>query len=238
MIDGLSAAQGATMSRPRRRPEAIAKNKSTSRHAGSARAKKTPAQWAAEDEDVRLMLTFQAGDPAAFTKLIERNQARVFGVIYHFLGDSTDAEDLAQEVFLRVYRTANRYIPAAKFTTWLYRIAANLSLNALRSRGKVKILPLELPDDDGHDGFRREVVDLTTGGPDDGLDSADLEQKIIEAVEKLPENQRIAVILSKYEHMSYEEVAKVMDCSVMAVKSLLSRGRANLRQSLARYLAS
>ncbi len=184
------------------------------------------------------MLAFQGGSAAAFTRLIERNQARVFGVIYHFLGDSSDAEDLAQEVFLRVYRTASRYVPAAKFTTWLYRIAANLSLNALRSRGKVRILPLELPDDDGHGGFRREVVDLTTDGPGAGLDSADLEQKIIEAVGRLPDNQRIAVILSKYEHMSYEEVAKVMNCSVMAVKSLLSRGRANLRQSLARFLSS
>ncbi len=184
------------------------------------------------------MLAFQAGDESAFPKLVERNQARVYGVVYRFLGDAADVEDLVQEVFLRVFRTAPRYSPTAKFSTWLYRIAANLSLNALRSRSKVKISQLEMPDDSGHDSFHREVPDTTSLRPGQMLDRSELAQRIQDAVGKLPDNQRMALILNKYEHMSYESVAKVMGRSVMAIKSLLSRARGNLRHALRDYLAS
>lgn len=193
-------------------------------------------KWAREDEDVQLMLAFQRGDESAFAKLVQRNQSNVFAVIYRFLGDQSDVEDLTQEVFLRVYRTVKRYSPTAKFSTWLYRIAANLSLNAIRAKSKVKIAQLEMPDDGDGDGFYREVADPGGDRPFDHLDGQELQEKIAAAVAELPENQRIAIILNKYEHMSYDQIAEVLGCSMMAVKSLLSRARSNLRQSLAKYM--
>jgi RNA polymerase sigma-70 factor (ECF subfamily) len=192
--------------------------------------------WAREDEDVRLMLAFQAGDESAFPKLVERNQAKVHAVVYRFLGDAGDVEDLAQEVFLRVFRTAWRYSPTAKFSTWLYRIAANLSLNAIRSRSKAKMSQLEMPDSGDGEGFFREVQDHDGPSPQDRLDKDELRERIAHAINDLPDNQRMAIVLNKYEQMSYEDIAAVLDCSVMAVKSLLSRARGNLRQSLERYL--
>jgi RNA polymerase sigma-70 factor (ECF subfamily) len=183
------------------------------------------------------MLAFQAGDESAFEKLVQRNQSNVHAVIYRFLGDQSDVEDLAQEVFLRVYRTADRYVPTAKFTTWLYRIAANLSLNAIRSRSKARVSQLEMPDDDGPaGGFYREVEDTHGESPSDDLDAAELHEQILAAIHSLPENQRIAIILNKFEQMRYDEIAEVLGVSMMAVKSLLSRARNNLRQSLRRFM--
>lgn len=193
-------------------------------------------KWAREDEDVKLMLAFQRGDESAFAKLVERNQSNVFAVIYRFLGDQSDVEDLTQEVFLRVFRTAGRYSPTAKFTTWLYRIAANLSLNAIRARGKVRIAQLEMPDDGDGEGFYREVADADGPRPHEDLDAAELHEQILAAVNQLPENQRVAIILNKYEQMSYDDIAEVLGVSMMAVKSLLSRARSNLRASLSRYV--
>lgn len=194
-------------------------------------------KWTREDPDVKLMLAFQAGDESAFEKLVQRNQSNVHAVIYRFLGDQSDVEDLSQEVFLRVYRTAHRYVPTAKFTTWLYRIAANLSLNAIRSRSKVKIAQLEIPDDSSAaGGFYREVEDTAGDRPSDDMDAAELHEQILMAVHRLPENQRIAIILNKFEQMSYDDIAEVLGVSMMAVKSLLSRARSNLRQSLQRFM--
>lgn len=195
-------------------------------------------KWAREDEDVQLMLAFQRGDESAFPKLVQRNQANVFAVIYRFLGDQSEVEDLTQEVFLRVFRTVRRYSPTAKFSTWLYRIAANLSLNAIRARSKVKIAQLEMPDDGDGDGFYREVEDLSGKQPYEEMDSTETRERIMEAINSLPENQKIAIILNKYEHMSYDDIAEVLGCSMMAVKSLLSRARCNLRQALIRHIKS
>jgi RNA polymerase sigma-70 factor (ECF subfamily) len=182
------------------------------------------------------MLMFQAGDEGAFVKLIERNQARVYGVIHRFLGRNADVDDLVQEVFLRVFRTALRYSPTAKFSTWLYRIAANLSLNAIRSRGKIHLSQLDTPGDEASDGFQREVEDPTAAQPHAAMASRELAGAVEIAIAKLPVNQRVALILNKYEQMNYEDVARIMRCSTMAVKSLLSRARCNLRQSLSQHL--
>jgi RNA polymerase sigma-70 factor, ECF subfamily len=187
------------------------------------------------DPDVHLMMQFQDGDVDAFAQLIRRNQHKVFAVIYRFLGDRTEAEDLTQEVFLRVYRTAGRYEPTAKFSTWLYRIATNISLNAIRNRGRFRAVSLEVRQDDSDD-FQRDIPDDSSPGPDLAMHHEELGRVVMAAIEQLPDQQKSAIILNKYEGLSYEDVAGILDCSVMAVKSLLSRARANLKSKLMPYL--
>lgn len=187
------------------------------------------------DPDVHLMMSFQDGDEAAFEELIRRNQHKVFSIIYRFVGDRAEAEDLSQEVFLRVYRTCGRYEPTAKFSTWLYRIATNISLNAIRNRGRFHAVSLEIKQDD-NDDFHREIADDDAPPPDAAMSDDELARVVMEAIEKLPDQQRTAIILNKYEGLSYEDVATILDCSVMAVKSLLSRARSNLKTRLLPYL--
>ncbi len=183
------------------------------------------------------MLRFQRGDLAAFDELVRRNTPRVHALIYRFLGDPGMVEDLTQEVFLRVFRTAERYQPTAKFSTWLYRIAANLSFNVLRSRKKgtpVSLEHLAGPDQE----HPRQTPDPSAAAPGEDMDHEELSRQVARAIASLPDNQRIAIVLNKYENKSYQEISEVMDCSTMAVKSLLSRARGNLRDELRRYLQS
>jgi RNA polymerase sigma-70 factor (ECF subfamily) len=193
-------------------------------------------RWAREDEDVQLMLRFQQGERDAFDQLVQRNTHKVHALIFRFLGDPSQVEDLTQEVFLRVYRTVLRYQPTAKFSTWLYRIVANLSFNVLRSRRKVHPVQLEVPSSEEGESFYRDVPDDRHESPKADLDAGELRDKVAAAVNNLPENQKIAIILNKYEEKSYEEIAEILDLSTMAVKSLLSRARTNLRGTLMRYL--
>ena len=188
------------------------------------------------DEDAALMLEFQAGREEAFREIVSRNQAKVYSVVFRIIGNHAQAEDLVQEVFLRVFRTADRYKPMAKFTTWLYRVSTNVALNAIRARKKVQILSLELSDSEDGTHRRRDIPDNGTPAPSADLDIAELEAKITEAVDALPENQKASFILNKYEHLNYQEIAEIMDCSTMAVKSLLSRARCNLRDAMRGYL--
>ena len=180
------------------------------------------------------MLAFQAGDESAFTRLVERNQARVYAMVSRFVGQAGWAEDLVQEVFLRVFRTAGRYKATARFSTWLYRIAVNLSLNAVRARSKLRFVPLEAESDQA--SHRHDVADPSAMAPEEVLDGEAMGEIVRQAVDNLPEQQKIAIVLYRYEHLSYEEVAQVMECSTMAVKSLLSRAKANLRDRLSRHL--
>lgn len=182
------------------------------------------------------MLAFQAGQEEAFRTLVQRNQAKVYGMIFRVIGDHAQVEDLTQEVFLRIFRTAGRYQPLAKFSTWLYRIAANVALNAIRAKRKIKLAGLELPDEEDGSSWHRDVPDRRVASPQTGMDAAELRGKLAEAIAGLPENQRIAFTLNQYEHMSYQEIADILDCSTMAIKSLLSRARSNLRDALVRYL--
>ena len=193
-------------------------------------------RWAREDEDVKLMLRFQAGEAEAFDLLVQRNAPKVHTLIYRFLGDPSMVEDLTQEVFLRVYRTSQRYQPTAKFSTWLYRIAANLSFNVLRAKRRGQPVQLEIAYSEDGEPFYRDVPDVRDERPGERLDAEELKGKVGEAIEQLPENQKVAIILNKYEHKSYEEIAQILNCSTMAVKSLLSRARSNLRTSLGRYV--
>ena len=193
-------------------------------------------RWAREDEDVKLMLRFQQGEKAAFEELVRRNAPKVNTLIYRFLGDPGQVEDLTQEVFLRVYRTSQRYQPMAKFSTWLYRIAANLSFNVLRAKRRGQPVQLEIAYSEDGEPFYRDVPDGRHVPPHDHLDAEELRTKVAEAIDQLPENQKVAIILNKYEQKSYEDIAAILDCSTMAVKSLLSRARSNLRTALMRYV--
>ncbi len=184
------------------------------------------------------MLAFQDGREEAFAELVRRNQSKVYAMLFRLIPDHAQVEDLSQEVFLRVFRTARRYRPMAKFSTWLYRIAANVALNAIRSQRKMKFSPLELPDSEDESSWHRDVPDTRLKPPHSDLDAEELQEKLAEAIASLPANQRLAIILNKYEHMSYEDISEVLDCSTMAVKSLLSRARCNLRDALVRYLGN
>jgi RNA polymerase sigma-70 factor (ECF subfamily) len=190
---------------------------------------------AARDYDVSLMLRFQRGDTLAFQELVERNHSRVIGLVYRFVTDSADAEDLAQEVFLRIYRARKSYKPTAKFSTWMFRIAANVSLDALRDRANrrddVSIDRLT----EGTDG-PRSMPDPDTAPPENRLQRTELQEKVRDAIRTLPEKQQIAVILNKYEGLSYADIAETLACSTMAVKSLLARARENLKERLVLYL--
>ncbi len=182
------------------------------------------------------MLRFRDGDESCFEQLVERNAHKVHALVYRFLRDAGQVEDLTQEVFLRIYRTAPRYKPTAKFSTWLYRIVANLSFNVLRSRRRSHTVPLEMVSSEDGETFSWDLTDETYDAPASGLDTEELGQQIAEAVEQLPENQKIAIVLNKYENKSYEEISQVLGISTMAVKSLLSRARSNLREALRRYV--
>jgi RNA polymerase sigma-70 factor, ECF subfamily len=188
--------------------------------------------WESKDlpsED--LMLKIAGGDEYAFRILVERHQTSVLNLIYRFVGDRTKSQDLAQEVFLRVWQAAGRYEPKAKFTTWLYRIAANLCLNELKTSRRKRWLRFFQGDTDEQ---RVGEDDLSDGSPspEDILLAAEQSRRITDALQQLPENQRLAVILRRYDDLSYEEIARILGCSISAVESLLVRAKRNLQEKL------
>jgi RNA polymerase sigma-70 factor (ECF subfamily) len=197
----------------------------------------TSAQLALRDPDIRLMLRVRDDDPVAFGELVELYQHRLVTVMQHLVGNKEEAEDLAQEVFLRVYRVRKKYRPRAKFSTWLFTIANNLALNALRSRQRRPVVPLNVHDS-GPLGPRpaEQLVRDRAGQPGERMQHQELAAVIQRALEGLNERQRVAVILNKFEDMNYAEIAEVMNLTTKAVKSLLSRARENLRQTLKEYV--
>lgn len=197
----------------------------------------TSTQLAQRDPDIRLMLRVRADEAGAFEELVQRYQGRLLTVLMHLVGNATEAEDLAQEVFLRVYRARAKYEPKSKFSTWVFTIANNLALNALRARQRKPEVPL-LMHESGPLGPRpaEQMVPDPHSGPMKRLDRTELAQIIRQALDNLNERQRMAVVLNKYEDMGYAEIAEVMNLTPKAIKSLLSRARVNLRQMLAGYL--
>ena len=197
----------------------------------------TSAQMALRDPDIRLMLRVRDDEPGAFEELVERYQHRLVGVMHHLIGSAEEAEDLAQEVFLRVYRARKKYRPRAKFSTWLFTIANNLALNSLRSRQRKPVVPLNVRDS-GPLGPRpaEQLVHDRENQPMQHMQQQELAVIVQQALDELNERQRIAVVLNKFEDMNYAEIAEVMDLTTKAVKSLLSRARDNLRQALKAYI--
>jgi RNA polymerase sigma-70 factor (ECF subfamily) len=200
---------------------------------------KTTQQMMLRDPDVALMIRVRDGnDSDAFAALVENYQARLVGVLAHVVGRPDEAEDLAQEVFLRVYRTRKSYRPKAKFSTWLFTIANNLALNALRRRRRKPVVSLPAQDS-GPLGARpaeQLAVADSQAVPGRRLQQQEMADHIRAALDQLNERQKLAVVLNKFEEMNYAEVAEVMGLSTKAIKSLLSRARAHLREVLQDYV--
>src|ERR1043166_9285628 len=193
-----------------------------------------PGRTPEDAEDIRLMTLAGAGDMKAFEQLVERHQRMVIGTVGRMLGTNSDAEDIAQQVFVRVWKNVKRYEPRAKFTTWLLKITRNLVFNELRRRSRHPAVPLQSEIDEEE----RPLKDEQAVAPDSALLDQELQEAVDAAIAQLPESQRMAVILRRYEELSYEEIAEALDQSVSAVKSLLFRARTELRESLKRYLSS
>jgi RNA polymerase sigma-70 factor (ECF subfamily) len=197
----------------------------------------TSNQLALRDPDVRLMLRVRADEPGAFEQLVEQYQHRLVAVMAHLVGNADEAEDLAQEVFLRVYRARQKYRPRSKFSTWLFTIANNLALNALRARQRKPVSPLPVQES-GPLGPRpqEQLVQDPGTGPQQRVQKQELAAVIRRALDGLNERQRMAVVLNKFEDMNYAEIAEVMGLTTKAIKSLLSRARMNLRAALSGYI--
>ena len=190
------------------------------------------------DLDAALMLRVKQGDATAFTQLVDKYKQPVMNLAYRTLRDLTEAEDLAQNVFVQVYKSAQRYEPTAKFSTWLFTIARNLCLNEIRRRGRHPAESLDQMRAAAEDQPLHQVEDKRAVSPPEELLHGELEQKITDALAELPETQRTALLLCRQEELSYEEIAEVLGCSLSATKSLIHRGRETLNSKLKPYLRS
>ena len=188
------------------------------------------------DPDAALMLRVRRGDRVAFATLVEKYQQPVMNFVHRTLRDETEAEDVAQNVFLQVYKSAPRYVSTAKFSTWLFTIARNLCLNELRRRARHPAESLDAPHPESVDQPARQFEDRRNFSPPEHLLHGELAEKIAHALADLPENQRTALLLCRQEELSYEEIADVLGCSLSATKSLIHRGRETLKQKLKPYL--
>lgn len=190
------------------------------------------ARCESNERDVVLMGRVSAGDMCAFEELVERHQRAVIGTVAKMLGNASEAEDIAQQVFVRIWKSAGRYEPQAKFTTWLFTITRNLVFNEMRRLQRKPTVSVDKHEETTH----RVLEDSQASAPDDEMLQAELEEAIDRAIRSLPEKQRMAVILRRYEELPYEEIARVLSMSLPAVKSLLFRARTQLKESLQKYL--
>jgi RNA polymerase sigma-70 factor (ECF subfamily) len=186
------------------------------------------------ERDIRLMEKVRAGDEAAFRELVEAHQHRVIGTVTRMLGDANEAEDLSQQIFVRVWKSAPRWEPTAKFTTWLYTILRNLVFNECRRRCRHKLTSLDAATDD--EDHPQQFADGTVKQPDTTMLDEEMQDAIERSIQELPEAQRMAVIMRRYQDVSYEEIAEVLELTVPSVKSLLFRARTDLREKLKKYL--
>lgn len=197
------------------------------------------APEATPDEGARLMQAWQQGDDSAFERIVELHSGSVYALLTRFLGAHPGREDMVQEVFLRVIRARDRYEPRARFTTWLYRIVFNMCVNEGERAGRREHLSLDQgrAEDERHERHGvPEPVDEEAEEPDEALERADRVQTVRAAIAALPESQRMALVLAKYHEMPYIEIARVLDSSEKAIKSLMHRARETLRQRLAGLL--
>ena len=179
----------------------------------------------ASDED--LMRRCREGDMSAFELIVLRYKDAIFNFIYHLVADYHIAQDISQETFLRVLRNVDRYKPRNRFKTWLYRIAVNLCKNELRNRGRRKTVSLDDPALDVE-----SLIGDSYTPPDRAYEEAEMRRLVKNAIQSLPEDQRIALVLREYQDLSYEEIAAALNCSLGAVKSKIHRARQNVRDTL------
>tara|TARA_R110002096_G_scaffold16106_29_gene55197 strand:+ start:14120 stop:14707 length:588 start_codon:yes stop_codon:yes gene_type:complete len=186
------------------------------------------------DRSIELMVRIGNGDMVAFEQLVDMHQHAVVGTVAKMLGNPSDAEDVAQQVFVRIWKSAARYTPQAKFTTWMYTITRNLVFNEVRRRQRKPSVSLDEREEEHHlsssvdEGMR----------PDEETLQKELEAAVDAAIQELPEKQRLAVILRRYEDMPYEDIGEVLGLSLSAVKSLIFRARGQLKENLQKYLDS
>ena len=185
------------------------------------------------EEDLALMAKAARGDENAFAKIVAKHQHAVLGTVAKMTNQSSDTEDIAQQVFIRLWKSAERYQPTAKFTTFLFTITRNLVFNATRKKSGKN----EYSFDALEGKWRQSIEDKSSDSrPDKLIEQTELRQIIDQAISSLPEKQRLAVVLRRYEKMPYEEIAETLGISVPAVKSQLFRARTALRESLGKYL--
>ena len=187
--------------------------------------------WDNQTPSEELVARVAEGDEYAFQILVNRHQTSVLNLIYRFMGDRLKSEDLAQETFLQVWRSAKTYQRKSKFTTWLYRICANLYLNEIKSARRKKWLQFFKNNPDSKQSENEDLLDESPN-PEDLLLARERNQQITNALQSLPENQRIALILKRYDNFSYEEISRVLGCSIAAVESLLVRAKRTLQKKL------
>ena len=190
------------------------------------------------DPDAALMLRVKQGDTGAFAVLVDSYKRPVMNLAYRMLRDATEAEDLAQVVFVQVFKSADRYRVSSKFSTWLFTITRNLCFNEIRRRARHQAESMQAPHPENEDQPLRQFEDTQTATPPERLLHGELEDKIEQALAELPENQRLAIVLCRQDELSYEEIGEVLGCSVSAIKSLIHRGRETLKQKLKPYLHS
>jgi len=184
--------------------------------------------------DVQLMLDVKAGDEQSFELLLRKYRTPLVNFLYRMVRDTAIAEDLAQEVFLRVYRARQQYAPSAKFTTWMFRIATNLALNSVRDNRRRKMeISMDQSVDTGEDEQKPLEVPDRAPSVEQELVARCRADMILKAIHSLPEKQRAAVLLHKYQELDYDEIARVLECSESALKSLLFRAYESLRVELA-----
>jgi len=190
------------------------------------------------DPDASLMLKFEGGDISSFEKLVIKYKENITNMIYQFIGDKEEAEDLAIEVFLRVYQARGKYKPRAKFATWLYKIATNLCLDEIRKKTKLHTVSLSksIPTEGGKEEELIEKIADPSPSPQKILEEREKNALVREAINSLPARQRIATILRIYEGLSYKEISKILGCSVKSIERLLYRARVNLKEKFTPYL--
>lgn len=188
------------------------------------------------DADVALMRRVKRGDREAFAELVNKYRQPILNLIFRMVHDAAEAEDLAQTAFVQVFRFARRYRENARFSTWLFTIARNLCLNELRRRARHPAESLEGLSDRAADAAPRPREDPSSPLPPDALLQTELEELLQRTLDTLPPNQRLAVLLCRDEDLSYEDISRILGCSLSATKSLIHRGRETLRQHLKPYL--
>jgi RNA polymerase sigma-70 factor, ECF subfamily len=188
------------------------------------------------DPDAALMLRAKQGERGAFEELVIRHQQAVINFIYRSVPDLAEAEDLAQNAFVQAWKARQRYQPSAKFTTWLFTIARNLTLNELRRRSRHDLDSIDAPVAGDEAPAARQFVDMGSQTAAENLLRSEIEQRVAEAVASLAETQRTAISLCQDEETSYEDIAKVLGCSLSATKSIIFRARETLKERLKPYL--
>jgi RNA polymerase sigma-70 factor (ECF subfamily) len=187
------------------------------------------------DPDAETMLAVQQGNVAAFEQLLDKYHRPIVNFIYKIVNNTSEAEELAQEVFLRVYRARGSYVPKARFAAWIYKIAANLSFKESRRRRRMRFWS-------GNHHFNeagaREELDVADPGPhaEERIISSELSLAVRRAIRSLPKKEKTALILRRYEELSYREIAEIMECTEAAVKTYIHRGKMHVRDRILPYL--